>query len=125
MALAALAAVAFFIIRRRKQGRGNQPPPPPPTQEVPEYYKVQPTSPILRPTSGNTSYSHYYVRSPSFRPSASVAYLYNASSTQNPEDPTTFPPQIGDGQSSLTYLNPLSQGPHGQAPGRYSGVPEI
>lgn len=78
MALAALVAVAFFIIRRRKQGGGHQPPPPPPTQEVPEYYKVQPTSPVLRPTSGNTSYGHYYVRSPFFHPSVSVTYLYDS-----------------------------------------------
>lgn len=40
---------------------------------------------------------------------------------QNPEDPTTFPPPISDGQSSVTYTNPTGQ----NGPGWYGGMPEL
>lgn len=65
MPLIALAVGIFFYLKRRKQGGANQPaPPPPPQQDVSEYYKVQPTSPILSPTSANLPYNAaYYVSS--------------------------------------------------------------
>ena len=46
---------------------------------------------------------------------------------QNPEDPTTYPAPMGDGQSSLTYTNPLSplHGSRVQDQGRYAGIPEL
>jgi len=80
--LVALAAGIFFYLRRRKQGGTNQPPPPPPPQQdVSEYYRVQPTSPILSPTSANLPYNTpYYVSllcSP--RRFCVVAYLSDAS----------------------------------------------
>ena len=47
-------------------------------------------------------------------------------SLQDPNDPTTFPPPVSDGQSSLTYLTTVSPGgAQGQGQGRYSGIPEI
>ena len=132
MPLIILSVVAFFFFQRRNKGGENQPPPPPLTQEASEYYKVQPASPVFNPANANLQRTSYYVRSPFFifTLSVLVAYLYDASFIQNPNDPTTFPPQMGDGQSSLTYITPLSpQGPHGQGQGqgqgRYSGIPEI
>jgi hypothetical protein len=126
--LLVLGAVALFIMRRRKQGKGSQPPPRPPVQEMAEHYKTQPASPALRPTSDGALYNPY-VRSPffpfhSFRVGDLPLRWFVI---QNPGDPTTFPPQVADGHSSMTYLNPLS--PHaqgqGQGQGRYSGAPEI
>ncbi|KAF9647147.1 hypothetical protein BDM02DRAFT_3117514 [Thelephora ganbajun] len=102
VALIILAVIAAFCIRRRRRSGGTQPLPPPHTQEVSEHYKVQQTSPILSPTTANLPYNPYY----------------------NPEDPNTFPPPMGDGQSSLTYVNPPLS-PHGPHGGRYSGIPEI
>ena len=63
MPLILLAGGIFFYLRRKKQGGGTQPQPPPTQQqEVSEYYKVQPASPILSPTSANLPYNgSYYV----------------------------------------------------------------
>jgi hypothetical protein len=121
--LLVLGAVGLFIMRRRNQGKGNQPLPPPPVEEVSEYYKAQPAPPALK--SGGARHNPYYVRSPFF-PFHSFRVgdlLLRRFVIQNPEDPTTFPPQVADGHSSLTYLNPPSLRAQGQ--GQYSGVPEI
>jgi len=94
-----LAVVAFIFIRRQKQSGNNQ---PPQTPVISEYYKGQQTSPMLSPTTPIPPYSPYY----------------------NPEDPMTYPPPVGDGHSSMTYVTPLSaHGTHGQ--GRFSGAPEL
>ena len=65
MPLIILAVGIFLYMKRRNQAGANQPPPPPPPQQdVSEYYKVQPVSPILSPTSANLPYNGSYYVSP-------------------------------------------------------------
>ena len=74
-----LAVVVALFFGRRARGRG--------TQEMPEYYKGQPTSPTLTATSANLPYTSHHVSSPSsFISFASfrVGWLtFNASFRQN------------------------------------------
>jgi len=118
--LSAIAIIVGICVRRRNRGRGNQTPPQPlPVQDTSEYYKVQPTS----PATPNLPYSTPVSPKPFFPVPTSPNPPFNAA-YYNPEDPTTFPPPIGDGQSSVTYTNTLSaHGPGG--PGRYGGMPEL
>ena len=51
-----LAVVVALFFGRRARGRG--------TQEMPEYYKGQPTSPTLTATSANLPYTSHHVGSP-------------------------------------------------------------
>lgn len=90
-----------------------------PPQDMPYNPATGPTLPYNAPTSPGLP----------FNASPPPNVSYNAPPTQNPptgyynpEDPTTFPPPMGDGQSSVTYTN-TSTGAAG--PNRYGGMPEL
>ncbi|KAF9790681.1 hypothetical protein BJ322DRAFT_406973 [Thelephora terrestris] len=137
------AVVAGIIISRRGRSRQNQRPPlqPLPPQETAEYQKVQPMSPMLSPGAPNLPYNTPTSPGLPYTTSTSPGIPYNAPPNQNPpynphagmnpptayynpEDPTTFPPPMGDGQSSVTYTNATT--PHGpNGPGWYGGMPEL